>query len=130
MKLDESCSQEDRHKAPASSPLCPCPYRIRNGILKSDCMFHKGRGRIEEMEDAGTRFIASEPTTGMPTSASAPGSKPAFTTPVNTPARIPTPARAPAALVICAYGWGKEVRLYADYLVVANCITKDLTLTG
>ena len=73
------------------------------------------------MEDVGTRFIASEPTTGMPTSASEPVSKSAFKSasapPVNTPARIPTATRT-SALVVCAYGWGKEVRLYADYLLV------------
>ncbi|HEY6541188.1 MAG TPA: hypothetical protein VIZ18_09630 [Ktedonobacteraceae bacterium] len=62
------------------------------------------------MEDVGTRFSASAPTTGTPTSASAPT--------VNTSARIPTPARSSAALVVCAYGWGKELRLYADYLLV------------
>lgn len=47
-------------------------------------------------------------------------SNPAFKAapPVNTPARIATPARTSAALVVCAYGWGKEVRLYGDYLLV------------
>ena len=67
------------------------------------------------MEDVGTRFIASEPTRGTPATemrfmASTPS--------IDTPARIPTPARTSAALVVCAYGWGKEVRLYADYLLV------------
>jgi hypothetical protein len=30
----------------------------------------------------------------------------------------PAPARRSAALVVCAFGWGKEFRLYSDYLVV------------
>lgn len=71
------------------------------------------------MEDVGTRFIASAPTTGVPstgtpTTAPAPTSAP----PINTPTRVSTPARNLAALVVCAYGWGKELRLYADYLLV------------
>jgi hypothetical protein len=77
------------------------------------------------MEDVGTRFIASAPSTGTPTVASAPttgtsASTPAPTSasPINTPTRVPTPTRGPAARVVCAYGWGKELRLYADYLLV------------
>ena len=75
------------------------------------------------MEDVGTRFIASAPTmgtpaaaptTGVPTTASAP--TPAST--LHTSTRVSTPTRGPAALVVCAYGWGKELRLYADYLLV------------
>jgi hypothetical protein len=31
---------------------------------------------------------------------------------------VSAPARTSGALVVCAYGWGKELRLYADYLLV------------
>ncbi len=63
------------------------------------------------MEDVRTRFIAPSPET-------APVPKAASTPLINTPPGIPTPARTSVALVVCAYGWGKEVRLYADYLLV------------
>ena len=79
------------------------------------------------MEDVGTRFIASAatpaPTVRTPTEsapAATPGTPMGGATPptVNTSARVSTLARTSAALVVCAYGWGKELRLYADYLVV------------
>ena len=86
------------------------------------------------MKDPGTRFIASEPTTGTPMFAPEPvtgrptvASTPTTGTPrivpaseptVNTPVRVATPSMNPAALIVCSYGWGKEFRLYADYLVV------------
>ena len=59
------------------------------------------RGRkLDRMEDVGTRFIASEPIEGTRSSTS--GSVSGTT----------------SALVVCAFGWGKEFRLYTDYLVV------------
>lgn len=77
------------------------------------------------MEDVGMRFIASAPTTDAPTVATAPAigtpttaHTPTPASPINTPTRVPTPGKSPAALVVCAYGWGKELRLYADYLLV------------
>ena len=54
--------------------------------------------------------MASTPAVRMPTSvpASVRGARPGLS----------TPARTSAALVVCAFGWGKEFRLYADYFVV------------
>lgn len=62
------------------------------------------------MDDVGKRFIASTPAVGTPVSVPTPvvGARPGSF----------TGARNSAALVVCAFGWGKEFRLYTDYLVV------------